>query len=135
MATVVNGTNLLIYVNGTAIGGSKTCKLTMSHDPIDTFTKDDAGWATEAAGKRSWAISCDGLVAFDTALYALSSLADLIINRTKVSVKFSTNTSQQQYFYGDAYLKTYDVDGGVEDSISYSANFEGTGVLTKATKT
>jgi len=135
MATVVNGKNFLVYVNGEAIAVSRSCKLTLNHDGRDTFTKDDNGWGTNAEGKRSWNISCDGLVAFDASTYTLDELTNLVINRTKVHLKFMTGTSQNKYWHGQGYIKSVDVDAGNEESTGYSASFDGTGVLTQATHT
>ena len=132
MATVVNGTNLLVYVGGTAIAGSKTCKLTLSHDGRDTSTKDDSGYKTGAEGMRSWSVSCDGMVAFDASNYAPDDMSNLIINRTKVYLKFGGVTSGQYYWQGYAYLKSFDIDAGTEDSVTYSASFDGTGTVSQA---
>ena len=132
MATVINGTNFLVYINGEAIAGCKTCKITFSHDARDTFTKDDSGWGTIAEGKRSWEISCDGLVAFDASTYTLDELTNLMINRTKIHLKFMTATSGDHYWHGYGYIKSVDVDSPNEESVSYSASFGGTAVLTQA---
>lgn len=131
----INGTSLLVYVNGEAIMGSKTCKLSISHDTRDTTTKDSSAWASKAEGLRSWNVSCDGLAVFTGTNYDFNDLLLLISNRTKVSLKFSTEVSGDSYFYGDAYLKTIDLDASVEDSTAYSAAFDGTAILTKAAHT
>jgi predicted secreted protein len=135
MATVINGTDFLVYVNGEAIGGQKTCKLTLGHAGRDTTTKDDSGWKTGAEGLRNWSISSDGLVAFDGTLFEPNEMANLIINRTRVAIRFRTSTSGNSWWYGNAYLMSYDVDAGTEDSVAYSASFDGTGVLTMAAVT
>jgi predicted secreted protein len=135
-AGVINGTNLLVYVNGTAIAGSKSCKLTTSHEVRDTTTKGSAGWNEVMEGKRKWGLSVDGLVALDATTTAWDDLYTLlIVNRTKVHLKFSNETSGDAWWYGDGYCDALDMDTPVEDSTSYSASFSGTGVLTQATHT
>jgi predicted secreted protein len=135
MATVVNGKLFGVYSDGTLVAGAKTCKLTLAHDVRDTFTKDDAGWKTQAEGARSWSVSVDGLVAFDASNFAPDDMANLIVNRTKVALKFSSETTQHYWYHGYAYLKSYDIDASNEDSVSYSASFEGTGSLTQVQHT
>lgn len=138
MATTgsINGTNLLVYVNGTAIAGAKSCKLTTSHEVRDTTTKSSAGWGEVKEGKRKWTISCDGLVAMDAATTAFDDLYTLLItNRTKVSLKFSSETSGDAWWHGDAYAESLEMDAPLEDSTTFSASFSGTGVLTQATHT
>jgi predicted secreted protein len=135
MATVINGKNFLVYVNGEAIAASKSCKLTLSHDVRDTFTKDDSGWKTNAEGAKSWNVSVDGLVAFDASGYTLDDLTNLVINRTQVHVKFMTGTSGNKYWHGQGYIKSVDIDASNEESTSFSASFEGTAALTQAMHT
>jgi len=135
MATVVNGKNFLVYISGEAIAGSKSCKLTLNHDGRDTFTKDDSSWGTIAEGKKSWNVSCEGLVAFDASTYTLDELTNLVINRTKVHLKFMTGTSTNKWWHGYAYIKSVDVDAANEESTAYSAAFDGTAALTQATHT
>jgi predicted secreted protein len=131
----INGTNLLVYVNGEAIMGSKTCKLSVSHDVRDTTTKDSAGWAGKAEGLRSWTLTADGLAMFQTSNVDFDDLLALITTRTKVHLKFSTELSGDSWWYGDGWLKSIELDAANEDSVSYSCSFEGTGVLTKAAHT
>lgn len=135
MATVINGTNFLISVDGTSIGASKSCKLTLNHSVRDTFTKDDAGWKTNAEGSRDWSVTCDGFMAMDATGTTLDDLVDMIINRTKAVVKMQTTTDGDTYWYGNAYLKSVDVDSVNEESVSFSIAFDGDGELTQSATT
>jgi predicted secreted protein len=132
----INGTNLLVYVNGTAIAGARECKLTTSHDTRDTTTKSSGGWQESREGKRSWGITCDGLVAMDASTTAFDDLYTLLITtRVHVHLKFSSDTSGDAYWYGDGHAKSLDMSAGTEDSTQYSAVFEGTGALTQVVHT
>lgn len=137
MATTdtVNGTKFGVYVTGTLIAGGTDCELSVTHDPRDTTTKDDAGWETSLEGKRSWSVKTNGMVAFDASGYDYEDLRLLQVNRTKVEIKFSTDTSGDKYYKGDAYLSSVTLNAPVEGSVTYSADFKGTGTLTVATKT
>lgn len=133
--TTINGTNLLVYVNATVVAGAKSCKLSLKHDARDCTTKECLGWEKKGTGKRSWTVTCDGLVMFDATNYGPDDLAGLITNRTEVTLKFSTETSQHGYWQGSGFLTGMDVDGGTEESVSYSASFDGSGACSYLTHT
>lgn len=138
MATTgsINGTNLLVYVNGTAIAGSRSCTLTTSHEVRDTTTKASAGWGEVKEGKRSWSVSCEGLVAMDASTTAFDDLYTLLItNRTSVSLKFSSEASGDAWWHGMAMATDFSMEAPLEDSTTFSASFNGTGVLTQVTHT
>jgi hypothetical protein len=82
---VMNGKLLGVYLDGTLIATAKSCKLAISHEVRDTFTKDDAGWKTNAEGARSWKVDVDGLVTQTN----FSTLFGLMTNRTQVTVSIS----------------------------------------------
>jgi predicted secreted protein len=133
---VINGTNLLIYVNGTAIAGSKSCKLTTTQEVRDCTTKTSAGWRETGEALRTWSMSADGLVALSASTTAFDDLYTLlIVSRTKVHLKFSNETAGDAWWYGDAYCKELSMDAPLEDSTAFTATFEGSGILTQATHT
>lgn len=136
MATtgVINGKNLLVYVGGTAIGMTKSCKINISQSVRDTTTKNSGGWKDGLEGERSWKIDGDGLVAFD-ATFNFSSLFALITDQTKCSLSFETNVSGDKRYYGSAFLTSLDADAPNEESTSFSFGFEGVGVLTEVAHT
>lgn len=133
---VLNGTNFLVYVNGTAIAGSKSCKLTTTQDVRDATTKSSAGWRETGEALRSWTISAEGLVALSAATTAFDDLYTLlIVSRTKVALRFSSDTSGDAYWYGNGYAKELSMDAPLEDSTSFTVSFEGSGVLTQVAHT
>ncbi len=129
MATtgVMNGKLIGVYLDGTLIATAKSCKLSVSHEVRDTFSKDDAGWKTNAEGARSWKVDVDGLVTQSN----FSTLFALMTNRTQVTVSFQSATSGDHHYRGDGYLSALDQSADNETSVSYTASFEGDGVLTE----
>ena len=122
MATtgIVNGTLFILYVSTdagssyNAVGSSTSASLSLNMDTRETTNKGSAGWRTLLESTRSWT-------------------ADIITNRTKCKVKFSTELNGDTYWYGDAYLTSMSMDAPLEDSSTISLSFEGTGILTKDT--
>lgn len=123
----MNGKLLGVDVDGTLIATAKSCKLTVTHEVRDTFTKDDASWKTNAEGAMSWKVDCDGLLTQTN----FSSLYTAFTNRTKVYLSFESSVSGDHHYRGYAYIASLDQNADNEASVTFSASFEGTGSLTE----
>lgn len=132
-AGVINGKLLGVYHDGTLVASSKSCKLTVSHEARDTFTKDDSGWKTVADGARSWKVDCDGLV--NASSNSFSTLFALVTNRTEVTLSFQSSVSGDKHYRGRGYITSLDQSADNEASVSFSASFDGDGPLTEGTLT
>jgi TP901-1 family phage major tail protein len=138
--SIMNSTDVVIQISeddGTSydiIGRATSASLSVSMETRDTTNKDSAGWQENLEGLKSWSLSGDGLVTysisgdFDTP----DDLFTLLSNRTLVKVKFGSATSGEIDYTGDAYLVSYEQEAGVEENVTYSFGFTGTGVLTQA---
>ena len=136
MATTgpINGTNLLLYCAGTALAYSTSCSLNGNLAMIDVTSKDSAGWTDNLPGLRDWSIDAEGIVALDSTTNA-EYLSGLFTGRTRVMLKFSTNTSGDGYWHGYAYITSFSMSAPTEDKVTFSASFAGDGVLTLSQKT
>jgi TP901-1 family phage major tail protein len=136
----MNSTDVVIQISedsGTTydiIGRATSASLSVSMETRDTTTKDSAGWQENLEGLKSWSLSGDGLVTYSiTGDYDTpDELFTLLSNRTLVKVKFGSETSGEIDYTGDAYLVSYEQEAGVEENVTYSFSFTGTGVLTQA---
>ncbi len=138
--SIMNSTDVVIQISedgGTTydiIGRATSASLSVSMETRDVTSKDSAGWQENLEGLKSWSLSGDGLVTysisgdFDTP----DDLFTLLSNRTLVKVKFGSATSGEIDYTGDAYLVSYEQEAGVEENVTYSFGFTGTGVLTQA---
>ena len=138
--SIMNSTDVVIQISedgGTSydiIGRATSASLSVSMETRDTTNTDSAGWQENLEGLKSWSLSGDGLVTysisgdFDTP----DDLFTLLSNRTLVKVKFGSATSGEIDYTGDAYLVSYEQEAGVEENVTYSFGFTGTGVLTQA---
>ena len=132
-----NGRQLGIYVSNVLVAYSKSCALTFKAATMDITTKDSILWADFLTTVKDWGITCDGLVALNSVANA-SNLFGLLVNGTKVVVKFATHEGGlvgNIYWYGDAYVNSLDINAGMDEPVSFSATFTGDGVLTKARAT
>ena len=138
--SIMNSTDVVIQISedgGTSydiIGRATSASLSVSMETLDTTTKDSAGWQENLEGLKSWSLSGDGLVTYSiTGDYETpDDLFTLLSNRTLIKVKFGSATSGEIDYTGDAYLVSYEQEAGVEENVTYSFGFTGTGVLTQA---
>lgn len=132
-----NGRQLGVYVDNVLVAYSKSCGLTFKGATMDITTKDSILWADFLTTVKDWGVTCDGLVALDSAANA-TNLMDLLIAGTLVVVKFATNQGGvvgNIYWYGNAYVNSVDLNAGMDEPVSYSATLTGDGALTKARAT
>ena len=137
--SIMNSTDVVIQIseNGTdydIIGRATSASLSVSMEVRDTTTKDSSGWQENLEGLKNWSLSGDGLVTYSISgdYDTPDDLFTLLSNRTLVKVKFGSATSGEIDYTGDAYLTSYEQEAGVEENVSFSFSFQGTGVLTQA---
>ena len=133
-----NGTNLIVKWGDKAIGHTTSCTLSLTADLPDATTKDSAGWAQHIQGLRSGTISVDGLVDYSddgTTKQGAVGMADLIINRTSVSLYFGTETVGDTIYTCTASLGDFEQSAEMEAPVSFSGTFVINGAITKATLT
>jgi TP901-1 family phage major tail protein len=138
--SIMNSTDVVIQISeddGTSydiIGRATSASLSVSMETRSTTTKDSAGWDENLEGLKSWSLSGDGLVTYSISgdYDTPDDLFTLLSNRTLVKVKFGSATSGEIDYTGDAYLVSYEQEAGVEENVTYSFGFTGTGVLTQA---
>ena len=149
MATtsVFNGTSLVVLIGTEVIGFATSCSLSLAIDTPDASTKQSLGWADEIGGQRSWSLTTDGLatvVPSATATYvSTAELNALAIARTAVTVKFTTVNNGtvdgvtpvpgDVIYSGSAFIESVDMTADMENPVTYSVSFKGTGVLGIAT--
>ncbi|CAB5194966.1 Phage major tail protein TP901-1 [uncultured Caudovirales phage] len=149
MATtgVFNGTSLVVLIGTEVIGYATSCSLSLAIDTPDSSTKQSLGWAEEIGGQRSWSLTTDGLatvVPGSVATYiSTAELNALAIARAAVTVKFTTvNNSTVDgvtpivgdvAYSGSAFIESVDMTADMENPVTYSVSFKGTGVLTITT--
>ena len=128
---ILRGVDVLVKVDiagtPTTIAGQRNATLSLSSDSIDTTAKDTGDWRTFLAGLKSWTLSCDGLyVDGDPALEELQSKFE---SGTAVAVTIAESCAAWTAT-GNAVITSLDYDASLEDVMTVSAEFQGTGALT-----
>jgi len=148
MATtsVFNGTSLVVLIGTEVIAFATSCSLSIAIDAPDASTKQSLGWADEIGGQKSWSLTTDGLatvVPGTVATYVTTAeLNALAIARTSVLVKFTTVDNStvggvtpvtgDVIYSGQAFIESVDMTADMENPVTYSVSFKGTGVLTQS---
>ena len=125
----MNGKDLLIYRNGSAIAAAKSCDIKTSCKTEELSNYGISGtanqWKRVIAGERSWSVSVSTLVT--SALTAKAELLNVGMSYT-LTMRTSLNTSTI-VMAGDAILTTFHVTAKVGNLIKGSFTFTGTGPL------
>lgn len=127
---VIRGVDVLVSLKtGTeyvTLGGQKDATLSASSDTIDVTTKDEGDWRKFLAGLKSWTISCEGLyVDNDT---AQTALWNAFLNAQEVDIKMSKQNSFTAS--GKAIITSIEHAAAMDDALTFSVEFQGTGALT-----
>ena len=141
MATVLDGTDLILSIKGKALGYSTGCKITTSTETGERVTKEAASgkWKEKYVKSFSESISADGVVltdgSGDTPTY--DQLKDLQIAGEKIEVTYgvregSTREGKTAGQYKGTFLITsLDLDGQAGDDAKYSIQLENCGKVEK----
>jgi hypothetical protein len=128
-AGTISGNGVLVYLDGTAIGCTTGGTLTITNNQIETTCKDNDGAVTYAAGSTDWNIQVDGNTKLDAPV-GLQALAELAMNKSTVTVRMATsNTTDDPYFEGEAFVSSFTWTNPVNAPSTYSATFTPRGPL------
>ncbi len=136
---IFNGTDLILKVSPTSGGTeqklmhSQNVSLSMNVDTIDISTKDSAGFRDLLGGQKSFSLSADGLMDFNSAGTdtEVDELFDQMFGRTAVTFVFGFDSpATGEYSYsGSGFITSLEISGATEDAPTYSVSIEGTGAL------
>lgn len=128
---IINATTIKIKIGGNVIGKALNGTLSVGHSLNTSVNKDDLGWEKSLPGARNWSISGDCEFAFDEG-HGADEIVDAIIDRSKLSIEFTTDIAGDYEFSGDAYVESFELSGDAETNLSYSYTLKGTGALSRA---
>lgn len=130
--SVFNGTNLILTVEGTTLGHTTSCSLSLSNDLPEATTKDSNGFQEVIAGVISGEISFDGLVDYSDTANAIE-MADYLLARTQITCVFGTAVTGDDVYTAEGFLSSVEQSAEMESPVSYSGSITLTGAITKST--
>jgi len=126
---IINGTNLLVFVDGTAVASSQDCQITLNNDLPDATTKDSEGWSEHIVGLKDWSGSCSGLYDPANANTTIEDIMETIINGTEVEIRFGVAANGSVFYRGNAHFSSAGITAPMEAASSYDISFTGNGPL------
>jgi predicted secreted protein len=100
--------------------------LELGADTLEVTALGD-DWKTFIAGLKEWSASAEGFYSVHTDTTGQKALQDAYLNSTEVALKLYVNTTN--YYSGSAYLSGLSIEDPVDDTVSISFEFQGTGAL------
>ena len=120
------GLDIIISIDGEALGGQRGATLNRSAEVIDISNKVTGGWAEKMASLKEWSIDCDGIFVVDD--QALVKIEEAFLNSKVVEVKIA---DEKWGYHGKAVITDFPIEAAYDDAATYSLTLEGTGALEK----
>jgi predicted secreted protein len=142
MASVINGTNILLYQYdtetsiGIPFGAATNCTFSTSVDQVEVTTTNSESYKEYLGSQISWNISADGFIALSD--YSYLFLLNKLQAKEQIVVKFQIDNDNgdgsedlgYSVFTGLANIVNLDMTGPVEGAATYSVSLQGTGPYT-----
>lgn len=131
---IFNGTDFKAFFSGTpntALVDTTDFSIDTNVNPIDTSTKDSAGWAENIPGQKSWSGSVSGNVDFIPGVNEANVLELMALAFARTQVDVLAKNSQNS-LAGKATLTKVGFSAPLEDKCTYTMDYTGSGPLTIA---
>lgn len=126
----VAGKNGKVVIGASAskkVVGIKNWSLELSLDTLETTALGD-DWKNYITGLKEWSASSEGDYEVPVDTEGQKALQDAFLNGTTVTVKLYVDDTN--YYKGEAYINSLSIEDPVDDVVSISIEFTGTGALT-----
>jgi len=131
---VIDGTTLILVVDGTAIAATTDHSMSLGVNMRDTTTKDSGGTEEVLPGTSNATLDFSGLVSY-VPTFGYKELFALYVSKAKVSLKFSNEVVGDPRYVADAFLESLDKEAPTDDNTGFSGTFHITGGITEETVT
>ena len=135
-----NGTSVLLYFDGVAIGHSTDTSLDVSMSTREETDKSSAGWKESGEGTMEWSatgdffFNADAAQGFSEAFARLSGRGKVGVRIADVDATAAGSLNANQYT-GSAWITGLPANFPLEDTATYSITLEGTGPLLESVQT
>ena len=117
-----NGNNILVYLNGTAIAGTKSNEIQTECDMIEVTNQNSAQWRQYLAGRKNWSVSTGFLV------LAAADTKKLLNVGTTYTLRFRDRAGTS-ILQGQAIMKQCKISAARGSLATGSFTFQGSGEL------
>jgi hypothetical protein len=130
----INGTTVLLYHDGIAIGHSTNATLSPTMATRDITDKSSGGWEEVAPALRSWQMTGDFWFN-KQATEGFTQQFARYNSRALVNVRISDETTGSKAYTGSGYIVDFPATFPLEETATYSVTIKGTGPLAETTIT
>ena len=116
------GNNILVYLNGTAIAGTKSNEIQTECDMIEVTNQNSAQWRQYLAGRKNWSVSTGFLV------LAAADTKKLLNVGTTYTLRFRDRAGTS-ILQGQAIMKQCKISAARGSLATGSFTFKGSGEL------
>jgi predicted secreted protein len=121
----VLGNNIIVFMNGTAIAGTKSDEIQVDDEIIEVASETDQDWVHRIAGRKSWSLNVGWLV------LANQDVRKVLLTGSVVTIKIKgRGESDSNGVAGAAILKTVKITATRGNLAQGSFAFVGNGPLT-----
>ena len=106
--------------------GIKNWSLELSLDTLETTALGD-DWKNYITGLKEWSASSEGDYEVPVDANGQAALQDAFLKGTTVTVKLYVD--ETNYYKGEAFINSLSIEDPVDDVVSISVEFTGTGAL------
>lgn len=152
MADVINGGDLMLFIDGKSIAFATSHKLSINVETVETTSKDSGGkWVSKAARKISWNCSTENLYSNNGEGLKFSDLFDKATDREPIEAVFCLEKdsaakkdevptggwlpSTTGTYSGKVIITNLEANAPNGDNATFTASFEGVGALTRVATT
>ena len=142
-ANVVQGRELMFFINGKAISCATSHSLIISAETTDAASKDDGKWKKKKVTKFDWNGKCDSLVSADADANSYDAMFDAMIAGEPVQIVSGrpSNISDDgvpeggwtapttNYYKGEALITSLERNDPDNENSTMSVTFDGSGKL------
>lgn len=148
MGQVINGGDLMLFIDGKSIAFATSHKLSINVETVETTSKDSGGkWVSKAARKISWNCNTENLYSNDGEGITFDDLFDKLVARQEITAVFCLEKdyaskadnvpeggwipSTTGTYTGKVIITALEANAPNGDNATFTATFEGVGALTK----
>ena len=120
----VLGNNIIVYMNGQAVAGTKSDEIQVDTDTIEVASATDQDWVHRIAGRKSWSLNVGWLVLVD------QDVRNVLLAGSVVTIRIEgRGASDSNGVSGSAILKTVKITATRGNLAQGSFAFVGNGPL------
>ena len=144
MSKVINGSDLMLFINGNSIAFATSHSLSLSAETVETSSKDNGGkWTSKSVRKLSWNTNTENLYSTEGEGTVFSELFNLWTAGTEIDVIFALSSDSSEsvpeegwtpsttgQYKGKVVITSLELNAPNGDNATFSASFEGVGAIT-----